>query len=53
MTHIFIHLQKMATAVYADKLEGYQHITHYTPQDETVQYGHQHFIVLHKSYPLL
>ena len=43
----------MATAVYADKLEGYQHIKHYTPQDETVQYGHQHFIVLHKSYPLL
>ena len=43
----------MVTAIYADKLEEYQHVTHSTPQDETVQYSHQHLIVIHKSYSLL
>jgi len=53
MAHFFIHLYKMGTALYADKVEEYKHVTHYTPQDKTLQYSHQHFIVIHKSYSLL
>ena len=33
--------------------EEYQHITHCTPQNETVRYSHQHSIIIQTSYSLL